>query len=137
MPRVKKIIQARDGGPIPVAYSEVEVGGETVLAPVVVLEAGAQVQVSGSSASDAGHQTLTVGDAAVGLPSIPATATGALVTVEDGTIRATWDGTTPTSEIGHKYIDGDAFVIATRADLLRFQAIRRGAVDAVLQVTYV
>lgn len=50
MPRVKKIIQARDGGPIPVAYSEVEVGGETVLAPVVVLEAGAQVQLSGSTA---------------------------------------------------------------------------------------
>lgn len=57
MPRVKKIIQARDGGPIPVAYSEVEVGGETVLAPVVVLEAGAQVQLSGSSALGESDQT--------------------------------------------------------------------------------
>lgn len=57
MPRVKKIIQARDGGPIPVAYSEVEVGGETVLAPVVVLEAGAQVQLSGSSVDLRGLHT--------------------------------------------------------------------------------
>lgn len=95
------------------------------------------VQLSGSTAAEASHQTLAVSSTPVALPAIPASAVGALVTVEDAPVRATWDGTVPTSSLGHKYIDGDAFAIVSRADLLRFRVVKAAADDAVLQITYV
>lgn len=106
---------------------------------VIVGEDGGapEFKLSGSSAVEDSHQSLTVSSSAVALPSIPEDAAGALITVEDQPIRATWDGTTPTSSVGHKYIDGDAFAIASRADLLRFRAIRSSSSDATLQITYV
>lgn len=138
---VKELLDAARAR-LKVAFEQVDTdGGDPVLAPVNVIRtaegASLPVQLSGSTAAEASHQTLAVSSTPVALPAIPASAVGALVTVEDAPVRATWDGTVPTSSLGHKYGDGDAFAIVSRADLLRFRVVKAAAGDAALQITYV
>ena len=102
-----------------------------------VLNPGVRVvSVKGSNALQGGHASVTVGAAAVALPAIPEDATGAIISIDGADVRALWEGTTPTSSVGHKYLDGDFFTLATRDDLLRFRAHRAGSTDATLRVTY-
>lgn len=85
-----------------------------------------------------GSQVLTVDNTVGGkaLPTIPADATGALVTVEGGDVRCYWDGTAPTASLGHLTVWSQRIELPTRDAVLAFRAIRTGATDGVITVTY-
>jgi hypothetical protein len=61
-------------------------------------------------------------------------ATKAMITVEGNSIRARFDGTAPTTTIGHLYLVG-ATITLTGHDITHFKAIAVGS-DATLSVTY-
>lgn len=62
----------------------------------------------------------------------------ALVTVEDAPIRFTLDGTTPVdaTNVGHVVSTGGSFTLYGLANIRNFRAVRSGAADAVINVTY-
>lgn len=60
----------------------------------------------------------------------------AFLTVETADIRYTYDGTTPTSTIGHLLTDGSSLTLKGAHDIENFRAIRTGAVSAVLSCTF-
>lgn len=60
----------------------------------------------------------------------------ATISVEDAEIRFTVDGTPPTTTVGHKVKPPAEIELESPEDIAAFRAIRRGAVNAVLQVTY-
>jgi hypothetical protein len=61
-------------------------------------------------------------------------ATKAYITVADNSIRVRWDGTAPTTALGH-LCDSGSIIELTGHDITHFKAIAVGA-DAVLSVTY-
>ena len=63
----------------------------------------------------------------------------ALVSVESAAIRYRFDGTAPTSSVGHPLNVGDSFTLEGLDDILNFKAIRDVAAtgDATITVTYV
>lgn|GEM_PF-6485220 len=83
-------------------------------------------------------ETLTVDNTVGGkaLASIPADATGAMITLDGGDIRALWTGGAPTATDGHLVMFGDTIMLMTRADLLAFRAIRTTATNGTLTITY-
>ncbi len=76
------------------------------------------------TASEAGTDALYLG------PS------NALITVEDNPIRLTYDGTTPTSTIGHYVEAGDSIRVNGSISIQNLKFIRATGADAVAQVTY-
>lgn len=64
----------------------------------------------------------------------------ALVTLEGtaGTndIRYTFDGTTPTTSVGHLLPAGQAIVVRGLGNITKFRAIRAGSTSGVISVTY-
>lgn len=60
----------------------------------------------------------------------------AVFVVEDGDIRFTCDGTTPTASIGIPAEVGDLIEIHGETNIEAFRAIRKGSVDAVIQPQY-
>lgn len=84
-----------------------------------------------------GRGRLTVSTTSVVLPSIPTTANCAFITVEAQPIRYTIDGTVPVAtSLGHLAIAAGVIELLSRDALMKFQAIRDGATDAVLEITY-
>lgn len=59
----------------------------------------------------------------------------AVITVEDNPVRIRWDGTAPTTAVGHLLSVGDTITLHFSADIFHFQAIATGG-NAVLRVTY-
>lgn len=53
-----------------------------------------------------------------------------------GPIRFTYDGTTPTTTVGHILTAGNYVVIEGEADIANFMAIRTGSTSGTLIVTY-
>jgi hypothetical protein len=84
------------------------------------------------------HQSLTVDATAggVALPSIPAGAREAYITVETAPFRFTYDGTAPTASVGHLKVDTDEFVLKGRNVMKKFRAFRTTGVSSVLRITY-
>lgn len=84
-----------------------------------------------------GRETRTVSTASVGLASIPAGATHALITVEDADVRYWEDGSTtaPTGTTGLLFISGSTDEFFNLA-ALRFIRKSTATQDAVLQVSY-
>ena len=70
------------------------------------------------------YQALTVSNSAVALPSIPAKAKAAHISVETDSIRYTEDTTTPTATVGHLVPAGSDFILNGRNSLKKFRAIR-------------
>lgn len=60
----------------------------------------------------------------------------ALVTNSGASIRYTYDGTTPTSTVGHLLPDGGNIVLTGQNQMASFQAIRAGSTDSVITITY-
>lgn len=86
-------------------------------------------------------ETLTVSTTAVGLtaatynPGVNRGAIAALVTFAAADCRATFDGTVPTSTVGHLFSAGSSLTLYGDG-IRKFRAIRSGGTDAVLSVTY-
>lgn len=87
-----------------------------------------------TSVSSRAYEQITVSTTAVGL-----TPTGAdrfaVVIVEDNPVRYRDDGTAPTSTVG-ALVKADQVIIVCGSAMSRFKAIRQGAADAKLSVTY-
>ncbi len=90
-------------------------------------------------------ESITVSNVAIGFTAGLLTPTTtvpipleASVSVEAGAtgLRYRVDGVDPTAAEGHLLQDEDTVTVSGRADLTRFRAIRTGAVDATLRVTY-
>lgn len=84
-------------------------------------------------------EVLTVDSTVGGIALTPATygtARYATVSVEDAEIRFTVDGTPPTSTVGSKVKPPAEIELESPEDIAGFRAIRRGAVDATMQVHY-
>ena len=74
--------------------------------------------------------------AIIGVATLPLQA---YLSVEDAGaagMRYRVDGTDPTAAEGHLLYDGDDLTVAGRADLERFRAIRAGAGNVTIRVTY-
>lgn len=90
------------------------------------------------------HESITVSKTAVGLTESNISKAINLFgrevslvtcTLETATIRYTWDGTTPTSSVGHLLNVGDK-IFLDKDDAIKFKAIRTGTTNGVLKVTY-
>lgn len=58
-----------------------------------------------------------------------------VISVRSGEVNIAYDGTTPTTSLGHIFTAGDIFEILGNNDVQNLQLIRNGAVDAVVDVT--
>ena len=58
------------------------------------------------------------------------------ISVEDAQIRYTFDGTTPTSSIGHIANPAEVIILIGTQNIENFKAIRKGSTDAKISVTY-
>ena len=81
------------------------------------------------------HESIAVADTAVGLTAAKIALAASrfnlplkkvVVTVETAPIRVTWDGTTPTSSVGHTLNIGDLIELDA-SDAQKFRAIRVSA----------
>jgi hypothetical protein len=83
-----------------------------------------------------GYEQLTVPVGAVGLASIPAGASRAIVMVEGQPLRYREDGVNPTSLIGVLCVATTRFELESRKAIEGFRAIRSGGTDSVVSVLY-
>lgn len=83
-----------------------------------------------------GYEQKTVSTTAVGLTSIPAGASRAIVMVEAQSLRYREDGTAPTSSVGVLCVATTRFELESRQAILDFKAIRSGSTDSVISVNY-
>ena len=102
----------------------------------LVVNKDAGVTLSGSIAT--ADEQLTVTNAVKVLTSAKyAGATKALITVTGADLRfrllAVGD---PTTTLGHQLKNGESLQLTSLADITNFKAIRTGATDAVIDVTY-
>lgn len=89
------------------------------------------------------HESISVDNTAGGVGLTATTykttagyATHAFITVEDGPIRYCYDGTAPTSSVGHKAGNGTTLVLIGQHQMDSFKAIRTGSTNGTLRVTY-
>lgn len=98
---------------------------------------GTDVSAYDSKRKKLASETLTVGNAAVGLAAIPADANHAVVHVWDADLSLTIDGATaPTSTVGIRQANGQSFELEGQDELVNFQAIRLSTTDARIYVEY-
>jgi hypothetical protein len=100
--------------------------------PMLTDATGAMYVNAGDRPDAIGFQTLTVTNAAA--VSLTYTGTHAIVSVESNSIRVRWDGTAPTTAVGHLLPAGSMLEL-TGNDLATFKAIATGS-DATISVTY-
>lgn len=89
------------------------------------------------------HEKITVADTAIGFTAATygvankdSTRLTAFVTVEGAYMRYRYDGSNPTTLLGHLSSRGDSFKIEGSQNLKRFRAIAIGDNSASLFVTY-
>lgn len=86
-------------------------------------------------------ETVTVAATAIGItssvhsPSTGKAAVRAFLSLESGQVRYRYDGTDPTSAVGHLLQAGDAIELEGDTNIRNFRAIRTGAVSGSLSVT--
>ena len=60
----------------------------------------------------------------------------AYITVESNGVNFTYEGTTPTSSVGHNVAAGGSVTISGYKNIQNFKMIRSGGADATVKVTY-
>jgi len=60
----------------------------------------------------------------------------AIITTESAQIRWTYDGTTPTSSVGHLANPFTTIILMTTSNIKNFRAIRASSSNATIRVTY-
>ena len=63
-------------------------------------------------------------------------ASEAFLTLESGDIRYTYDGTTPSSTVGHLLKDGGVLVLKGQQQMSTFKCYQTGASGSTITVTY-
>jgi hypothetical protein len=79
--------------------------------------------------------TATVGGIALS-SAVYGTSRYAEISIESADIRFTTNGTPPTASVGHLCGPTDIIRLDSNEDIATFRAIRAGAADAIIQVTY-
>lgn len=88
------------------------------------------------------YEVLDVGGVAIGLtasklgPSDAAPARGAFITAEVTSVRFRFDGQDPTAVEGHLLTNTDCMSLFGINNLYAFRAVKTGAVNAKLRITY-
>jgi hypothetical protein len=88
-----------------------------------------------------GYESLTVSTAVVPLTaseyiSGDKKAQVAHITVESNPINYTYEGTTPSSTVGHNLPAGSTLTLTGHANIVAFRMIRSGGADATVKITY-
>jgi hypothetical protein len=84
-----------------------------------------------------GYEDITVANTAKTLTAATYGASQkAFMTLETAQIRVRFDGTAPTTTVGHLVEVGDTIILDAGSQLSQFQAIRTGATSGVLRVSY-
>lgn len=88
-----------------------------------------------------GYEALTVSTTALALTAAEYVsgdrkAQVAHITVESNPINYTYEGTTPTSTVGHNLVAGSTLTLAGYANIVAFRMIRSGGADATVKITY-
>ena len=60
----------------------------------------------------------------------------AVITIEDAQIRYCYEGTTPTSTVGHLANPMDVIILGSSHNIRQFKAIRKGTTSAKIKVSY-
>ena len=63
-------------------------------------------------------------------------ASNAFITNYGAAIRYTYDGTTPSSTVGHVLADGGVLVLSGQNQMASFKCIRQSGTDSAIYVTY-
>ena len=86
------------------------------------------------------YETITVAATAIGLTASKLTATPkaktVFITAESGVMRYRYDGTDPTSTVGHILRPNSTMTIEGSINLSQLKFIRTGTTSGKLQVTY-
>lgn len=90
------------------------------------------------------HESVTVDATAGGVSLTAATyapggrpgAVKAVITCETAQVRYTYDGTAPTTTVGHLLESGSAIIVEGPGNISKFKAIRTGGTSGTLKVTY-
>lgn len=99
-------------------------------------------QVAGGELDGFAFEAITVSTVAIGPTAAtvnPTNAPGAkalFCTVESQPIRYRFDGTAPTSSVGHPALAGATIVLVGANSITHLKAIRSGGTDATLSCTY-
>lgn len=88
-----------------------------------------------------GYEALTVSTTALALSaseyiSGDRKAQVAHITVESNPVNYTYEGTTPTSSVGHNLTAGSTLTLSGYANIAAFRVIRSGGADATVKITY-
>jgi hypothetical protein len=82
-------------------------------------------------------EALTVGAAPVALTAATyGSRRYAVITVDNGDIRFTVDGTPPSTTIGHTLSVADVLYLYSNEDLAKFRAVRMTTTDGLIQCSY-
>jgi hypothetical protein len=106
------------------------------------IDLGSQKELEVLSVFD--FETITVSDSAAGkgftvatfAPTGETPAKAAVVTIDDQPIRVRYDGTAPTTTVGHGHNADDVLWVRGERNIRGFLAIKEGGADATLQVSY-
>jgi len=89
------------------------------------------------------HEALTISTAVKILTATKYTnsenqfAKRAVITIEtNAPIRYTYDGTTPSTTVGHRANPTDVIILNTASNIKNFKATKQGATDGKIMVTY-
>ena len=63
-------------------------------------------------------------------------ASSAYITLENGDIRFTYDGTTPTGTVGHKLLNGSSIVLLGQNQMSSFKCFQTGSTGSTISITY-
>lgn len=94
------------------------------------------VHVSESTPTWTNFSSIVVSTLVVNLGISRLSNNRATITVETNPIRFTLDGSAPTASLGHLASAGDIIELQSAEEVREFQAIRQGAADATLMVTF-
>jgi hypothetical protein len=86
-----------------------------------------------------GYESITVADTAIGLSVTSgggSVISSVVCTLETAQVRFRTDGTNPTTTEGHLLETGQQLTLADQTSVIKFKAIRTGAVSGVLKCSY-
>jgi hypothetical protein len=119
--------------------SENRIGGKKEMSKILLLSLALVTLFIGSVFAAQNYEAITVADTAIGLSFSPTGGTSfsrVVCTLETAQIRFMVHGGTPTTTTGHLLEVGQQLTLADYASIVKFKAIRTGAVSGALKCSY-
>lgn len=117
-------------------WLQIRIDIASIAASIAAIVSGDRLQTSSAINKADSFETITVTNAVAKVltPATYLTSTKATISVAQNTVRVRWDGTAPTTSVGHLCEVGTILEMNGH-DITHFQAISIGT-DAILSVTY-